>query len=309
MASFGGRLDLSFGFMLVGGLIVALPGGLACLLAEWLGTRRRPPPWVGVCGLALGLLCLGGLLAAKPSGMGGALLFPLPPLMTLALVTLLPAPGWRLFAVWCMSTGSLWLIVLVHRPDGPPAAAEELLGGLLGGALTHLVLWHLGFLLGQLGRRRASIAPASGPDWHAVLNRAAQGWRRLDARRPAMPPRRHPHPGFYWWLGGAAVFYLAIVMLSALGSEALLQAALRTEWRITDFFGLTWNNERETTPARMWFTHGLIWSAIAGCGTWGLAARAGWFDAGRLSPLRLAAIVLALCMLLWLVQDALAVRF
>lgn len=44
---------------------------------------------------------------------------------------------------------------------------------------------------------------------------------------------------------------------------------------------------------------GLAWSVIVGIGIWGAAALAGRFEAGRLAPFRLVALVLPLSLLLW----------
>jgi len=311
-ASFNGPLNLGYGGMFVGGLVVCVPGGLACFLLEWLCSRRQPPKWVGKAALTLGIASQVALLIAPLDGIAGTLLYLLPPVMTLALVTLLPAPAWRLLAVWAVSLGSIALLVAFAPVDatGPRNRDEELLGALTGGAVTHMALWHLGFLLGQIGRRRAGVAAAHSPDWRAIRDHAAEGLQAIDAaHRPQIATHIFSHPGFYWWLGGTAMFYVATMGMALFKWDGLLNAALLTEWRLLELLGLPFDFNRQPSALRQWATHGLVWSAVFGAGTWGLAAAAGRFDAGRLAPLRLAAIVLAACMLLWLMQPGAILRY
>ena len=126
--------------------------------------------------------------------------------------------------------------------------------------------------------------------------------------RPQWLGRLLKQPGFVWWLGGAALFYVGIAVLSAAGIPSLLAATLYIDWRIADFLGFAVRGPDAATM-RAWAMHGLVWAAIAGAGAWGAAAVAGRFDAGRLAPVRLAAIVLAAGMLLWAASIASAASF
>jgi len=174
LASFNGRLDLGYRGMFVAGLVVSIPGGLACLVLELSFSRRQPPRWVGKAALVIGIASQAALLIAPLGSSAGALLYVLPPVITLALVTLLPVPAWRLLAVWAVSLGSIALLFAFAPidPTAPRIRGEELLGALTGGVVTHLALWHLGFLLGQIGRRRGGVTAAPGPDWRAMRDRA-----------------------------------------------------------------------------------------------------------------------------------------
>lgn len=316
-ASFGGRLDLGFGFLFVAAAVVSSPGALLCMIAEWVGARRRPPLWVGSAALGLAVCCL--LIALRligPGGDSGLFVIFIPPLMTLALVSLLPAPVWRVIAVWCVAIGVAWLFVLRARNPGPSSTTVEGLGALLGGALVSMLLWHLGFWLGQRSLRRAGHAPASAPDLPGVLHHAVDGLKQSCAHRPRWISRigvpsgffrwLEEHPGLSWWLGGAAVFYAGIAALTAVGYTTLLIAMLQGELLVADFLGLAISAPNALT-AGAWATHGLIWSAVAGWGTWGAAATAGRFDAGQLAPFRLAAMVVAAGMLFWIAMRASAV--
>lgn len=203
------------------------------MIAEWIGARHRPPLWVGNAALGLAVCCL--LIAQRvigPGGDSGSFVVFLPPLMTLALVSLLPAPAWRLMAVWCVAAGGAGIFLL--RPPMPDPTSATV-----------------------------------------------QGLRAL-------------------LLGGATVFHAGIAALTALGYKSLLMAALLGEALVADLLGLAISAPNALT-AGAWATHGLIWSAVAGWGVWGAAATAGRFDAGRLAPFRLTAMVVAAGMLLWIV--------
>jgi hypothetical protein len=311
-ASFGGGgyLELGFGLAFAAAGVLALPGALLCLLAEWRGARRRPPLLLGVVALGLASYCLWRVGSWKPGiGDTGIAIFVLPPLMTLALVTLVPAPRWRLIAVWCVAVGSLSLVLFKAQEFGSSKNTSEGIGALLGGALVSMLLWQLAFLLGQRSLRRAGIAPAPAPDLQRMLERMADGLKQANENHPEWVDRLAQHQGFLWWLGGAAAFYVGVGVLTAVGYKVLLLATLQSEWRIADFLGFATRGGLESLTFDAWALHGLVWSAIAGWGTWGAAAAAGRFDAGRLAPFRLTAILLATGMLLWLAHAASAARF
>lgn len=140
-ASFNGPIDLGFGTVFVAAAALALPGALLCALTEWIGARHRPPAWAGCVALGLAVYCLGRALRfLPPFGDSGLFIFPVPPLMTLALVSLVPAPRWRQCAVWCIAIGTIWLGLSRQQLLGPSTSAAETLGGLLGGALISLLL-------------------------------------------------------------------------------------------------------------------------------------------------------------------------
>ncbi|MBP8297084.1 MAG: hypothetical protein KAX84_13305 [Burkholderiales bacterium] len=308
-ASFNGPIDLGFGTFFVAAAVLALPGALLCALAEWLCARRRPPVWVGIAALGLAVYCLARALRFLPPSVdSGLFIFPAPPLMTFALVSLVPAPRWRRCAVWFVTIGTIWLGLSRQQLFGPSTSTAETLGGLLGGALTSLLLWELAFVPGQRALRRAGIAPAAGPDLPSLAARATALRRRISMVRPQWLGRLLKQPGFVWWLGGAALFYVGIAVLSAAGIPSLLAATLYIDWRIADFLGFAVRGPDAATM-RAWAMHGLVWAAIAGAGAWGAAAVAGRFDAGRLAPVRLAAIVLAAGMLLWAASIASAASF
>lgn len=306
-ASFNGPIHLGFGVVFVAAAVLALPGAALCALAEWAGVRHRLPAWAGFAALGSAVYCLARALRfLPPFGDSGLFIFPVPPLMTFALVSLVPAPRWRRSAVWCVALGTIWLGLSRQQLLGPSSSTAETLGGLLGGALTSLLLWELAFVLGQRSLRRAGIPPAAGPDLRKFADRAAAFRQRSGRFRPQWFGRLLELPGFAWWLGGAALFYAGIAVFAALGFPGLLAATLYIDWRIADFLGFAVRGPDAVT-VRAWAAHGLVWAAIAGGGAWGAAAVAGRFDAGRLAPLRLAAILLATGMLLWAASIASAV--
>ncbi len=160
LASFNGPLDLGFGFTFTAAALLALPGGLLCALAEFLGTRHRPPLWLGFAALALAACCL--LLVLRiigPGGDSGVFIFPVPPLMSLALVSLLPAPSRRLIATWVVALAVAVLLVIISQHLGSSASQEENLGALLGGGLSSMLPWQIAFILQQRARGRAGLVP------------------------------------------------------------------------------------------------------------------------------------------------------
>jgi hypothetical protein len=271
-ASFGGRLDLSPGFFFVGAASVATPGALLCMIAEWVGSRHRPPLWIGNAALGLAVCCL--LIAQRvigPGGDSGLFVVFLPPLMTLALVSLLPAPAWRLMAVWCVAAGVAAVFLLRPPvPDPTAATVQGLRALLLGGALVSMLLWHLGFWLGQRSRRRAGFAPASAPDLSRALEFSIDGLKRgythgsrwMSQTGASAGPFRwlQEHPGFSWWLGGATVFHAGIAALTALGYMSVLMAALQGEALVADLLGLAIDTPNALTAG--------TWATTASSGRW-----------------------------------------
>lgn len=175
-ASFGGSIKLDPAFVFMVAAVVAMPGAVISLLAETIGARHRPPLWVG--GLALGIAVITLLVMLRvvgPGGDSGVLVVFLPPLMSLALVSLVPAPRWCLVAVWCVAIGVAVLLVRVTQAPGAASSADGGYGALYGGALVSMLFWHVGFWLGQRWRRRAGLAPAEAPDLSGAIHVAAAG--------------------------------------------------------------------------------------------------------------------------------------
>jgi hypothetical protein len=196
---------------------------------------------------------------------------------------------------------------MARAPHSAPSDADALLGGLLGGALTHMLLWHAGFALAQLERRRRGEGSPPGPDVARMLQQGARGLHAAGAYSSRATSLLRVHPGFLWWAGGALVFFVAI-LASAMVESTLLQSAIRISYQLRASLGIEWANGPTPTLAHLWLTNGVVWSAIVGAGVWGLAASFRCFDAGRLAPLRLAAILLATVMLVWLAQETSAMR-
>lgn len=300
LASFNGPLDIGFGFAFMAGAILALPGGLLCVLAEFLGTRHRPPPWMGFSALGIAACCL--LLVFRiigPGGDSGLFIYPVPPLMTLALVSLLPAPSWRLIAVWLIAVGVFALLVFAAQQPGSLSLPKDVLGGLLGGSLSSMLPWQLAFILQQRARRRAGLVSPPPPNFTALRHGLLRTWRAVGPDQPRGLGFLFKHRGLLWWLGSATTFYLGVMGLAVLGRNELRMAMLAIEWRIADLFGLAWLAPGAISPAA-WATSGLIWAAIIGAGAWGVAASAGRFDPGRLAPFRLAAVLLFVAVLGWI---------
>ena len=293
-------MGLGFGFAFLAAAILALPGGLLCVLAEVIGARHRPPSWLGILALVLAVCCL--LLVFRvigPGGDRGWFIFPVPPLMTLALVSLLPAPRWRLIAVWLVATSLLGLLAHAFQQLGSATTPAEGLGVLLGGALSSMLPWQLAFVLQQRAWRRAGRAPPAAPSFtllHEFLRGAGRAGNSEQGPGLGVLARRH---GLGWWLAGATIFYLGVMGLSVLGINALPAAMLSIEWRISEFVGMALQAPDESVAAA-WAGSGLAWSAIIGGGVWGVAASTGRFDSGRLAPFRLTSILLATLMLGWI---------
>jgi hypothetical protein len=295
LASFNGPLDIGFWPAFGSAAVLAFPGALLCVMAEVIGTRHRPPLWIGLPALALSICCL--LLALRiigPGGDSGLFIFPIPPLMTLALVSLLPAPGWRLVAVWAVALGVFALLAFSFGQAGSSSSREDSLGLLMGGASGSMLPWQLAFIFQQRSRRRASHAPPPAPSFKPLF-------------QSLVAATSSGHPGLMWWLGSATVFYLSVMGLSALGMNQLLMATLAIEWRISDFLGLAWLAPQSASLAA-WAGPGLLWAALIGAGVWGVAASTGRFDPGRLASYRLAVILLAAVMIGWMAAVILSMR-
>ena len=88
-------------------------------------------------------------------------------------------------------------------------------------------------------------------------------------------------------------------MLAAFGNKSLLLATLKVDGLIAGIVGFEPVAFHSAKYMSGWTVHGLAWSVIVGAGIWGAAAIAGRFEAGRLTPFRLVALVLPLSLLLW----------
>jgi hypothetical protein len=303
IASFGGKIDIGFGTMFIAAALGALPGAVVCLATEWKGATSRPPYKLGILSLIAGTIALACVIFVRPdSTVPGAATVALPPLMTFALVTLLPAPMWRLAAVWLVTWGSIWLIMTAHS-SASASDSDTLRGGLLGGALTHMVLWHAGFVLGQLARRTSGAAPPKAPDVRRMLDASARALTAIDAPRRGASALLRVHPGYWWWIGGSALFFFAMLAWGMFDTT-LLQSAIRLSYRWRATFGPSWVGAPTATFARLWLVDGVFWSLIVGAGVWGLAGALRRFDAGRLAPLRWAAVVVSAVMLVWLAEES-----
>lgn len=296
-ASFGGRMQLGFGFIFLAAALFALPGALLCLLFELVGARRRVPLWVGIIAAGLALYCAARAIGFGPRGDAVYFLLPVPPLMTLALVTFLRPPWLRLAAVWMVAALGIGLVLGAEKYFGSTLDSAEPWALPLGGAFMSLMLWQLGFFLRQRSRRDAAAPPAPAPEKSNPLGPGIDWWSRANPGRLVWSAGASAPQGLVWWLGGAAAYYVGIGVLTALGFDALSGATLQIEWQLANFLGLR-TPAVGAKPLREWAVHGLAWSAVAGCGTWGAAATAGRFDAGPLSPLRFAAVVITIAMLL-----------
>jgi hypothetical protein len=156
-ASFNGPLHLSFGANVVIGVIAALPGAIAVLLLEWKGATWTPPSWAGaLAALAFGycLLRLTGLVG--PAGDRGRGLLAIPPLIELALITVVRSSRARQAAGWAVAAASVVLLGLAQTSNalGPPGRPNEGWGLLCGGVLATALLWRVGVWLGQRTLRR-----------------------------------------------------------------------------------------------------------------------------------------------------------
>jgi hypothetical protein len=169
--------------------------------------------------------------------------------------------------------------------------------------MVTLPLWNLAYVLRQASLRRAGIAPPAGPDFKAALSRIAAALWRARAAARAAPPGSAFQQGLRWLTGGAGLFYVGVALITAMGLESLSFTLATAEWRVTQLFGLPGGLSRDS-PTRNWALHGLPWSVLAGCLTWGWAACAGMFDAGRLARLRLAAALLPVMLFALLIATA-----
>jgi hypothetical protein len=164
--------------------VIALPSGLFCGAAELIGVLYRPPLWIGWVALGLslpGLAIVFGMenyLLKVGRGFGartelGSLLFMLivpvlvyciPALISLALVTLLPAARRRLIAIWSIAIGISWWVLFQAQPGKNPGLYPP--GLIFGGVWVSILIWQGAFVLGQrrLRRRRVPSAPGSQLD-------------------------------------------------------------------------------------------------------------------------------------------------
>lgn len=291
LASFGaGGGELGFKVMLIIAASLSVPGGLTCMLIEFFGIRWRPAQWVGWVAF---VLWIASLVAFEKASIGDKLLllFVLPPSMSLASVTLWPR--WRLSVAWTVSASVFLLVLIPAITLNHGDKLDDIFGMLLGGMFTHLVLWHVGYLMGECWRRRARIATPAGSDfiaflllWELLRKWVAIFFQFLHALK-ALQPGFTRHPGFYYLLGSASLFYVVVSTLSMLG----FVAPFNNQLRVTELLGLS-------GPSLRWLSERMICSAIAGCGSWGIAAWLRLFDAGRMAPLKLAAILFPLFVIL-----------
>ena len=337
LASFGGgslgtiRIPPWLLFFIGG--IFATPGAVVVAVIEWIGARRPPPAWVAVVPIVLAVLCFaialgyGGVKADN-----GWYLFPVPPLMMLGLVALFPRAGHRLAAVWAVSLLGFAAMTYANVRFGT-SSRRELTATIAGGACFTLALWQLTWWLRKTGletearkARARSIAagtPAPGVgSGKVVANQvatsvpasgsyaSAAAYETAVLRRGAAAATRQIrglHAGVRWWLVGTLVFYVGVGAASAAGVDTLLEAIRRLEWHVLDLFNWP-TGSLNVHPLRMWATHGLVWSALFGCGTWGAAAVAGRFDPGPLQAFRFAGIAASAIMLLAVAMTASQIR-
>ena len=326
-ASFNGSIiTFSFTECFVIGLVIAMPNAVCCGVAELVGVKHRPPLWLGGIALGLGLIGLAELTLmlnpnvvpyGRKAGTASVqriidhirpliffvyslvILF-LPALMSFALVTFLRSWLWRLIATWCISVGVFgWLFGgVLGSLNRLHAEEEKILVTLLGGALVSMLMWHAGFVLGQWQLRKAGIPPTPGPNLPRLMGKTFESGKQFYTNPPVWFGR-FIERGFMWWLGGAVAYYMIIPILAAFGYKSWLWAMLSIEALITPMMGFAPVKFGSAKYIAGWALHGLAWSMIVGIGIWGIAASAGRFNAGRLAPLRLAAIVLPSGLLLW----------
>ena len=101
-------------------------------------------------------------------------------------------------------------------------------------------------------------------------------------------------------------FYTSIT-LAGPTQQRLVEVLRRLEWHVLDLFNWP-TSSLNVRPLRMWATHGLVWSALFGCGTWGAAAVAGRFAPGPLQAFRFAGIAASAIMLLAIAMTASPIR-
>jgi hypothetical protein len=175
--------------------LIALPSGLFCGAAELIGVRHRPPLWIGwaavglsLPGLAivffnieevllfmlnilpksigeLGFLLLGIIVLGLVFG----LVYLLPVLISLALVTLLPAARWRLIAIWSIVIGiSSWALFQAQQKEIPGLQSA---GFILAGLGVSMLIWQVAFVLGQRRLRKIAIPSAPGPELDRLMEK------------------------------------------------------------------------------------------------------------------------------------------
>ena len=337
-ASFGGGGGISipaWALFFIGG-IFATPGALAVATIEWIGARRHPPAWVAIVPMVLAILALAIAAGYGGKSDSGWYLLPVPPLLMLALVALCPQAKVRLAATWLVSLLAFALAIYGNVRFGSSSRSSEVHALVAGGACATILLWQLTWWLRQahLARQDAKVSaqsPDAGGPPAASGDAAASGRGAASVVAEAVPRDaagaplpyeiealrrgaeaarsriRSTHPGLLWWLLGTVVFYVGIGAASAAGFDALLEAMRRLEWQVLDFFGWP-TRSLEGSPLRMWAAHGLAWSALFGCGTWGAAAVAGRFDPGPLQALRFAGVAACAIMLLAVAMTASQIR-
>ena len=333
LASFGGgSIRIPPWMMFFIGGIFATPGAVVVAVIEWVGARRQPPAWVAVASMMLAVVCFTIALGLGGRADSGWYLLPVPPLMMLALAALFPRAGPRLAAVWTVSLLAFAATTYTNVRFGT-SARHEVTATIAGGACFTLLLWQLTWWLrkvglenqarkerarnipaataetgvpaGEVSARIATPAPTTGARPPAALAYEVDSLRRGAAA--ATRRIRGLHSGVRWWLLGALLFYVGMAAASAAGVDTLLEAIRRLEWHVFDLFNWP-TGTLEAIPLRMWATHGLVWSALFGCGTWGAAAVAGRFDAGPLQALRFAGVAASVIMLLAIAMTASQIR-
>jgi hypothetical protein len=156
-ASFGGSINLPWGFVLVLAALFALPGAIVVLLLEWIGATRTPPSWLGAVAALPLVYCVlratGLVRGAEP----GHFLLPIPPLIELVLITFITPPRVRHAVGWGAAVASTLLLGLLP-PVGPVSGQQHSRDSwvvILGGAFTTALLWQIGVWLGRRSLRRA----------------------------------------------------------------------------------------------------------------------------------------------------------
>ena len=182
-------IDIVFIMMFLYAAVIALPSGLFCGAAELIGVLYRPPLWIGWVALGLslpGLAIVFGMenyLLKIGRGFGartelGNLLFMLivpvlvyciPALISLALVTLLPAARRRLIAMWSIAIGISWWVLFQAQPGKNPGLYPP--GLIFGGVWVSMLIWQVAFALGQRRLRKIAIPSASGPQLDRLMEK------------------------------------------------------------------------------------------------------------------------------------------
>jgi hypothetical protein len=337
-----GEVDIYFLILIVVAffpfVVTTLSAGLLCGAAELIGVLYRPPLWIGWTAVGLSLPGLALVFGMEKSlfvilaylqkssatlilflleKIVSGLVYLLPALISLALVTFLPVARRRLIAIWSIAIGiSVWGIFQARQ--GKHAGYSSQL--ILLNVSVSMLMWQVAFVLGQRQSRSADIPPTPGPDLRRLMGKVVDvggqvyanpppwlgrlmvkgvaGGRQVYANLPLWRGRLIER-GVLWWLGGAVAYYVAIPILAAFGHKSLLWTMQDINELIGAIVGFGPSSFSRAKDMGGWAVNGLAWSVMVGIGIWGAAAITRCFEAGRLAPFRLAAFVLPLCLLLW----------